>query len=113
MKTKLIVLLAVLVVADLRSQETSLPALIVRPLTGDLSQIQGWQPALGEGLAEMLVTELSKINKFEVLESTAMKELLDEVNLGEAGYVGKDEKVDKGGFKGADFLFVGKVTRFG
>ncbi|MBI4027774.1 MAG: hypothetical protein HY360_22505 [Verrucomicrobia bacterium] len=89
------------------------PTVFVAPLDGDLSQIQGWQPALGEGLAEMLITELTKLNKFQVLESTALKHLKDEIQLGEEGYADKDEKVDKGGFAGADFMFRGKVTRFG
>jgi len=95
------------------AQDNSLPTIFVKPLDGDLSQIQGWQPALGEGLAEMIITELTKVGKFEVLESTATKDLINEINMGEAGYMSEEEKVDKGGFKGADFMFVGKVTRFG
>jgi hypothetical protein len=39
--------------------------------------------------------------------------LVKEIQLGEAGYVSGDEKVEKGGFAGADFMFRGKVTRFG
>jgi curli biogenesis system outer membrane secretion channel CsgG len=95
------------------AQDVDLPTIIVAPMQGDMSQIQGWQPALGEGLAEMLVTEISKINKFQVLESTQLGTLIDEVKLGEEGYVNQAEKVDKGGFSAADFMFVGKVTRFG
>src|SRR5262245_30569928 len=90
------------------AEETSLPTLIVAPLTADLSQIQGWQPALGEGLAEMLTTELTKINKFQVLENTKLDVLVDEIKLGEAGFVNAAEKVDKGGFVGADFMFSGR-----
>jgi len=85
----------------------------VAPLDGDMAQIQGWQPALGEGLAEMLITELSRSGKFEVLESTGLKDLKDEIALGDSGYVADQEKVAKGGFAGADFMFRGKVTRFG
>ena len=95
------------------SEGNSLPTLFVAPLDGDMSQIQGWQPALGEGLAEMLITELGKINKFQVLESTALEHLKGEIKLGDEGFVGKDEKVEKGGWAGADFMFRGKVTRFG
>jgi len=61
----------------------------------------------------MFTTELTKINKFQVLENTQLGALVDEIKLGESGYVGAAEKVDKGGFAGADFLFTGKVTRFG
>jgi curli biogenesis system outer membrane secretion channel CsgG len=78
-----------------------------------MAQIQGWQPALGEGLAEMLITELTKLKKFQVLESTALKDLKDEIGLGQEGWVGEAERVEKGGFAGADFMFRGKVTRFG
>ena len=105
------VLLLSLALLPLRAEEK--PTIFVAPLDGDLTQIQGWQPALGEGLAEMLITELAKIGKFEVLESTALGNLVDEIKLGEAGYVAEGERVEKGGFAGADFMFRGKVTRFG
>jgi curli biogenesis system outer membrane secretion channel CsgG len=91
----------------------SQPTLFVAPLDGDPSQVMGWQPALGEGLAEMLITEITKLNKFQVLESTALKDLKGEIDLGESGYVNDKEKVEKGGWSGADFMFRGKVTRFG
>lgn len=91
----------------------SKPTIFVAPLKGDLSQIQGWQPALGEGLAEMMVTELMRSGKFQVLESTQLNNLIDEIKMGEQGYVNKSERVEKGGFAGADYMFVGKVTRFG
>lgn len=95
------------------AEDNALPTIFVAPLDGDLTQIQGWQPALGEGLAEMLITEIGKLNKFQMLESTAIEHLKAEIKLGDDGFVGKDEKVDKGGFAGADFMFRGKVTRFG
>jgi curli biogenesis system outer membrane secretion channel CsgG len=91
----------------------SAPTLFVAPLDGDVSAIMAWQPALGEGLAEMLVTELNRLNKFQILESTALKELANEIDLGQSGYVNEQEKVQKGGWAGADFMFRGKVTRFG
>jgi curli biogenesis system outer membrane secretion channel CsgG len=90
-----------------------LPTLFVAPLDGDTSQIMGWQPALGEGLAEMLITELTRLGKFQVLESTALNDLKEEIKLGDTGYVNDQERVEKGGWAGADFMFRGKVTRFG
>jgi len=95
------------------AEDKSQPTLFVAPLDGDVSQVMGWQPALGEGLAEMLITELSRIGKFQVLESTALKDLASEIKLGESGYVSEAERVEKGGWAGADFMFRGKVTRFG
>lgn len=112
MKTTSIFLSLLLAVAGL-AHAADKPSVFVAPLDGDASAIMGWQPTLGEGLAEMLITELTKLNKFEVLESTALPELMSEIHLGEAGYVAEGEKVEKGGYAGADFMFRGKVTRFG
>lgn len=112
MKTRLIgMILGALVGTNALAQDK--PTVFVAPLDGDLAAIQGWQPAMGEGLAEMLITELTKLGKFEVLESTALPELIGEIELGQQGYVAKDERVEKGQFAGADFMLRGKVTRFG
>lgn len=116
MKAPLTIALVIALAGAAQAQDStvkSLPTLVVAPLDGDVSAILGWQPALGEGLAEMLITELNRLKKFQILESTGMKDLINEIQLGEAGYVGQQEKVEKGGFAGADFLFKGKVTRFG
>lgn len=114
MRTLIISLVVVALVSAVYAEESSSkPSIFVAPLDGDMSQIQGWQPALGEGLAEMLITELTKTGKFDVLESTALSDLKNEISLGEDGYVGEEESVKKGGFAGADFMFRGKVTRFG
>jgi curli biogenesis system outer membrane secretion channel CsgG len=90
-----------------------LPALIVAPFSGDITHIQYWQPAMGEGLAEMLITELGKLNKFTVLETTQLETLKDEIKMGQDGWVDANEMVEKGGFAAADFMFTAKVTRFG
>lgn len=95
------------------AQESELPALIVAPFSGDITHIQYWQPALGEGLAEMLITELAKINKFTVLETTQLETLKDEIKMGQDGWVDAAQMVEKGGFAAADFMFTAKVTRFG
>lgn len=89
------------------------PTLIVAPFTGDKVHIQYWQPALGSGLADMLVTEIGKIGKFTVLETIDLEVLKDEIREGEDGWIDASEKVEKGGFAAADFMFTGKVTRFG
>lgn len=93
--------------------QDELPSLIVAPFSGDITQIQYWQPAVGAGLAEMLITELGKINKFTVLETTQLETLKDEIKMGEDGWVDATEMVEKGGFAAADFMFTAKVTRFG
>ena len=72
-----------------------------------------WQPAMGEGLAQMLVTELNNCPNFKVLESLALEDLRDERRLGESGEVSAFESVKKGQWKEADYTFKSTVTRFG
>ena len=90
-----------------------LPTCFVAPFSGDTTAISYWQPAMGEGLGEMLTTELGKINKFQMLEVSQIAELKNEIGMGEDGWVDQAQKVDKGGFAAADFMFTAKVTRFG
>lgn len=94
-------------------QAQDLPTVFVPPFSGDITRIQYWQPAMGQGLAEMLITELGKIGTFTMLESTQLEALKDEIRLGEDGWVDAAEKVEKGGFAAADFMFTAKVTQFG
>ncbi|MBX3744559.1 MAG: hypothetical protein KF833_04560 [Verrucomicrobiae bacterium] len=89
------------------------PTLIVAPFTGDRVHIQYWQPALGSGLADMLVTEVGRIGKFTVLETIHLDVLKDEIREGQDGWIDAAEMVEKGGFAAADFMLTGKVTRFG
>jgi len=90
-----------------------LPTCFVAPFSGDTTAIQYWQPAMGEGLGEMLTTDLGKINKFQMLEVNQIGDLKNEINMGEDGWIDQAQKVDKGGFAAADFMFTAKVTRFG
>ncbi len=113
MKRLFCAMVVVMGLASAWAQDAGQPTLFVAPLNGDENVIEFWQPALGVGLAEMLITELGKTGKFQVLESTAIEELKDEIAMGEEGWVADDEKVAKGGWAGADFMFRGKVTRFG
>jgi curli biogenesis system outer membrane secretion channel CsgG len=118
MKSKLLAkvgcsLLAAAAAMRVSAQDGDLPALIVAPFSGDITHIQYWQPALGQGLAEMLITELAKINKFTVLETTQIETLMGEIRMGQDGWVDSQQMVEKGGFAAADFMFTAKVTRFG
>jgi curli biogenesis system outer membrane secretion channel CsgG len=72
-----------------------------------------WQPAMGDGLAQMMITELNKLDNMKVLESVALEDLREERRLGEAGEVDAREAVKKGQWKGADYTFKTVVTRFG
>ena len=90
-----------------------LPTCFVAPFSGSTTAIENWQPAMGEGLGEMLTTELGKINKFQMLEINDLGDLKNEIAMGQDGWVDQSQKVDKGGFAAADFMFTAKVTAFG
>jgi curli biogenesis system outer membrane secretion channel CsgG len=75
--------------------------------------IGGWQPAIGEGLAQMLISDLAKLPNMTVLESVALEDLREERRLGEGGEVSDKESVKKGQWKGADYTFKSVVTQFG
>jgi len=77
------------------------------------SGVASWQPAMGEGLAQMIITELSSLPNFKVLESVALDDLRAERALGESGEVSQAESVKKGQWKGADYTFKSTITRFG
>jgi curli biogenesis system outer membrane secretion channel CsgG len=79
----------------------------------EASSVASWQPAMGEGLAQMLITELTKLQNFTVLESVALDDLRAERALGESGEVNQSQSVKKGGWLGADYTFKSTVTRFG
>ena len=102
-----------ILIATVRVFADDLPTCFVAPFSGDTTAIQYWQPAMGEGLGEMLTTELGKINKFQMLEINDLGDLKNEINMGADGWVDQSQKVDKGGFAAADFMFTAKVTRFG
>jgi len=72
-----------------------------------------WQPAMGEGLAQMLITELSKLENVKVLESVALEDLREERRLDESGEIAGGEGVRKGAWKGADYTFKSVITEFG
>jgi len=77
------------------------------------STLPMWQPAIGKGLADMMITELTKLPNLQVLESVALDDLREERALGEKGEVSEAESVKKGNWKGADYTFKTTVTRFG
>jgi len=79
----------------------------------EASGVGYWQPAMGEGLAHMMITEFGNLPNFKVLESVALDDLRAERALGDSGEVSEAEAVKKGQWKGADYTFKSTVTRFG
>jgi curli biogenesis system outer membrane secretion channel CsgG len=69
-----------------------------------------WQ--LGEGMAEMLATELFRSGQFIVLERTAMDDILREQELGQSGLVRAETATRTGQMLGAQVIVRGAVTEF-
>ena len=94
-----------------RAADNQVPTISVAKT--EASSVAGWQPAMGEGLAQMIITEMANLPNFKVLESVALDDLRAERALGENGEVSQSESVKKGQWKGADYTFKSTVTRFG
>jgi tetratricopeptide (TPR) repeat protein len=60
-----------------------------------------------KGLADMLITDLSKVARLQVVERVRMQKLLDEMGLGETGLVGETARPRLGRLLGASNLVHG------
>jgi len=67
---------------------------------------------LGEGMAEMLTTELIKTGRFVVVERQALQDILGEQELGQTGIVKKETAAKVGQVLGAQILVRGVVSEF-
>ena len=100
------------------------PVMVVEALGGNKAQIPGWQPALGQGISEMLIESLERSdNRFQVLETPEATDQQSEPKSGRSNSVGGEAKPakggaagsgnpDTGGSAGSDFTFCGEVTQF-
>lgn len=67
---------------------------------------------LGEGLTEMLTTELFRTGRFVMVERAALAEVVKEQELGQTGLVQKETAAQVGELLGAQLLVSGAVTEF-
>src|ERR1051325_2101497 len=98
-------------VLNINAADKQIPTLSIAPTKAQ--DVAYWQPSMGDGLAQMMVTELNNLPNFKVLESLALDDLRSERELGEKGEAAANEAVQKGQWKGADYTFKTVVTRFG
>jgi len=71
---------------------------------------RGWN--LGEGMAEMLTTELSRTGRFMVLERLAIGDVIEEQSLGQSGLVRPESAARTGQIIGAQVIIRGAITEF-
>lgn len=100
---------ALLLPAVTNAAENRKPTIAVAPT---VSTLPIWQPALGEGLAQMMTTELSRLTNIRVLESLALDDLREERDLDGRGEIRKSERIKKGEWDSADYTFKTIITRF-
>jgi curli biogenesis system outer membrane secretion channel CsgG len=67
---------------------------------------------LGEGLSEILITELHKSGRFLLVERMAIQSIIKEQELGMTGLVNQETAPAVGQMSGAQFMVIGAVTEF-
>ncbi|MEM1144273.1 MAG: CsgG/HfaB family protein [Pseudomonadota bacterium] len=67
---------------------------------------------IGEGLAEILVTELIASNRYLLVERDAIQNIVREQELGMSGLVRSETAVPTGQLAGAQFMIKGAITEF-
>lgn len=68
---------------------------------------------VGEGISDMLITELVKSGKYRVIERQELDEILKEQNLGQSGIVTPESAAEIGKVLGVELAVMGAVTEFG
>lgn len=67
---------------------------------------------LGEGLSEILITELHKSGRFLLVERMAIQSIIKEQELGMSGLVNPETAPAVGQMSGAQFMVIGAITEF-
>ena len=75
----------------------------------------GWwgSKSVGEGMSDMLVTELVKTGNYKVIERDQLNQLLAEQDLGQSGIVTPQSAAEVGKVLGVELAVFGAVTEFG
>jgi curli biogenesis system outer membrane secretion channel CsgG len=73
----------------------------------------GWGHNIGTGLADMLITQLVKTEKFMVIERKELDQIMAEQNLGLSGAVTPQSAAQVGQIIGVELIVMGSVSEFG
>jgi len=68
---------------------------------------------VGEGMADMLITELVKSGKYQVIERQAIDKIMQEQQLGQTGMITPQSAAKVGQLLGVELAIIGSVTEFG
>jgi curli biogenesis system outer membrane secretion channel CsgG len=73
----------------------------------------GGTKTAGDGMSDMLITQLVQSDRYTVLERTEINAVLDEQNLGQQGIVTAQSAAEVGKMLGAEIVIFGSITEFG
>lgn len=77
-------------------------------------QVRWWAgQSVGQGMSDMLVTELVKSGKYRVMERDALEKIMQEQKLGMTGMVTPESAAKVGQLLGVEVAIIGSVTEFG
>ncbi len=79
----------------------------------DFDDKSGWGHNIGTGMADMLVTELVKTDKFMVVEREELSRIMEEQGLGMSGAVTPQSAAQVGKLLGVEMMVMGSVSEFG
>ena len=83
----------------------------VLPFTNRVQNVYG-SANIGEGLSEILITELLRTNRYLIVEREAIQQILKEQELGMTGLARKGTTPATGQLAGTQFMIRGSVTEF-
>ena len=108
-----------IIIAPLRShaQETRKPRIAVMTFEDKTDRSFRWGgrsgKTSGEGLADMLTTELFNSGNYSVIEREQLNILMSEHALSESGLVSPESIIEVGNLIGVDIMVFGSITEFG
>jgi curli biogenesis system outer membrane secretion channel CsgG len=111
MKAYVVIILSLIFVVQLFAQD--LQGLKKRIAVVDFEDRAGYGHNIGTGLADMLVTQLVKSEKFSVIERQELTKILEEQGLGMSGAVTPQSAAKVGQLLGVELMVMGSVSEFG
>ena len=109
MKIRLLVLFAVLSSVGVPFAQNNRPKVAIKTFENPANFSRS---TIGNGLTDILTTELQNTGKFNVVERTNVDELTKEMDFANTQYAKTSTFAQKGNMLGAQYLLMGKVTNF-
>jgi curli biogenesis system outer membrane secretion channel CsgG len=100
---------ALLVLGSSLVAQVTKPRLAIRPFENPTTDANS---NIGNAITDILITELAKKGKFQIVERAAMDEIAREIDFGSSDMVNKSTAAKRGGIAGAEYILVGKVSNF-